>query len=245
MRRIVLLALAFTAGACRPEDQLTPTGSPDVVGELGSGGAGIYVLRSVAGQSLPAVVASHESYHAVMIADTLFLHADGWGGNATVKRITEDPAAGERLIREDGAFTYEVSGSRLTAEYPCNDVIVLAACAAPPHLAGTLQSDVLELDVALAYRLPLRYAKVAGPSNVAAVRISSSSDLTVAVGSTLQLTATATDAEGQALSRTASWHAFPSNATVNDGVLRGIARGTVYVLAHIDGRADTVRVQVR
>jgi len=41
--------------------------------------AGIYVLRSVAGKALPVVIASHDSYHAVMLSDTIFLHADGSG----------------------------------------------------------------------------------------------------------------------------------------------------------------------
>jgi hypothetical protein len=243
-----LILLAAAAAGCKPTDQVTATVNRDITGELGTGAAGIYVLRSIAGQPLPAVIASHESYHAVMLADTIFLHADGWGGDAALKRVTEDPAAGERLVRDDGAFQYELSGTRLTGEYPCNDVIVLAACAAPPHLTGTLRPDGLDLDSRIASRAPLRYEKVSGPSNVAAIRISPSEDLVVGVGSTLQLSAVAIDAQARVLpSRTASWHAFPTaHATINDaGTIRGLARGVAYVIAMIDGRPDTVRVTVR
>lgn len=248
MRRTWMLSLTLLAVAgCQPINDVTDTGNRDVADRFGSDAAGIYVLRTVQGNSLPAVVASHASYHAVMLADTIYLHADGWGGDAAVKRVTEDPAAGERVVRDDGAFTYEISGGRLTGEFPCNDVIVLAACAAPPHLAGTLSANGLELDVALSYRLPLRYVKVGGPSDVAAIRIGPADDLSLAVGATLQLVATPLDAQGRSLSaRSASWRSIPSShATVSGGTVRGVARGTAYVIAFIDGRTDTVRVQVR
>ena len=101
MRTIATLTLVLlaTAAGCKPTDEVTASGNRDVVGELGTGAPGVYVLRSIAGQPLPAVVTSHESYHAVMVADTIFLHADGWGGDAAVKRVTEEPAAGERRAR--------------------------------------------------------------------------------------------------------------------------------------------------
>lgn len=249
MQTIRTLALAlFAASACKQQDPVATPVSKDIIGELGSGPAGVYVLRTIAGRSLPAVVASHDSYHAVMLADTIFLHSDGWGGNAAVKRVTEDVPAGERQVREGGTFTYEVSGDRLTIEYPCNDVVVLAACAAPPHFEGSLTADGLDLDkTVFSYRMPLRYAKVAGPSPVAAVRITPSNDVAVNVGGTLQLTASAVDASGQLLSgRTASWRAFPpSHATVDGGTVRGVRRGVAFVVASINAREDTVRLEVK
>jgi hypothetical protein len=249
MQTIRAFALALVvAVACKQQDPVATPVTSDIQGELGSGPAGVYVLRTIAGHSLPAVVASHESYHAVMLADTIFLHADGSGGRAAVMRVTEDPAVGERQVREGGTFTYEVSGDHLTVEYPCNDVIVLAACAAPPHFEGSLTTDGLDLDkTVFSYRMPLRYAKVAGPSPVAAVRITPTDNVVVDVGGTLRLTASALDASGQPVAgRTASWRAFPSShATVDGGTVRGIRRGIAFVTASIDGREATVRVEVK
>src|SRR5687768_15780156 len=157
MRRIAMLSIALTlAGtACDPVSEVTA--NPDIrhADELGSGIAGVYVLRSVAGKTLPAVVASHESYHAVMLSDTIYLHADGTGAEAAVKRVTEDAPAGERTVWEDGALLHAMEGDRLTLEYVCNDVLVFAACAAPPHYVGTLSGTGFTLTTALHNRTPL------------------------------------------------------------------------------------------
>src|SRR5687767_82777 len=60
MRRIVLLAIVLvTANACQPTDQVTANGEKQFLGPLGGDAAGVYVLRSVAGKALPAVIASH------------------------------------------------------------------------------------------------------------------------------------------------------------------------------------------
>ena len=126
------LALLMLASGCHAGDVLTGEGNRNVAEQFGNGPAGVYVLRSVANQPLPVVVVPHESYRAVMLADTIFLHADGWGGVASVKLVTEDAPAGERRVREDGAFEYVMTGDRLTGEFPCNDVLVLVACAAEP-----------------------------------------------------------------------------------------------------------------
>jgi hypothetical protein len=240
------LALILVAVGCRPGGPAATEANRDVAGrELGDGPAGIYVLRSVAGTPLPAVVVSHESYRAVMTSDTMFLHADGTGGIASVKRVTEDEPAGERTMREQASFTYALSGDRLTAEIPCGP---LMSCLMPPHYAGALSADALELDLALNYRVPLRYAKVAGPSDVADVRITPTGDVSVAPGATLQLTVAAVDAEGRTIAgRTASWSSFlPSVATVSaTGAVRGVAPGAAVISAFIDGRADSVVVTVR
>ena len=80
MRRPVLLAIVLvTANGCQPTDQVTANAGTQFLDPLVSDVAGIYVLRSVAGKALPAVIASHDSYHAVMLSDTIFLHADGSG----------------------------------------------------------------------------------------------------------------------------------------------------------------------
>ena len=93
----------------------------------------------------------------------------------------------------------------------------------------------------------MRYAKVAGPSDVASVRITPSTNLSVVGSGTLQLSASAVDAQGRSLSgRAPAWSALaPSVATVSsEGVVQGVAEGTALVSAFIGGRADTVTVRV-
>jgi len=237
------LALLVVAGGCRSGDAVTADANRDVAThEFGEGAAGVYVLRSIAGKSLPAVVVSHQSYHAVMTSDTIFLHADGTGASASTKQVTED--APERTMREQTAFTYDIAGTRLTAEIPCLGIML---CMAPPHYTGTLSADALELDLALNYRVPLRYAKVSGPGDVADVRITPSAGINIARSGTLQLVAVAVDAQSRTLpGRTASWSSLlPSVATVSDaGLVRGVAEGGVAIAAFIDGRSDTVTVRV-
>lgn len=245
MRAILSFALvsfAATSG-CRSGDPVTADASRDVAThELGDGVAGVYVLRSVVGTSLPAVLVSHDHYHAVITADTIFLHDDGTGAALSTKRVTED--APERTDRDHAAFTYKVTGQRLTAEIPC---LGLMLCMAPPHYTGTLSADGLELDLALNYRVPMRYAKVSGPGPVADVRVTPSSNVTIVRGGTVQLSAVALDAQGRAVAnRVPLWSSlFPSVATVSaNGLVRGVAEGDMSVAVFIDGRSDTVAVRV-
>ena len=239
------LALLAFAGACSSGDPVTADPRPDIVArELGNGPAGVYVLRSIAGRTLPAVIVSHESYNAVMLADTIFLHADGTGGFSSVQRVTEDPAQGERTDRDQNVFTYALSGSRLTAEFRCPD---LGACLAAPHYVGTVSANALRLEMALNYRVPLEFAKVAGPSDVAEVRISPSPRVVITEGGTGQLSAAAFDANGGVLAgKKFAWAALsPSVATVDQrGALRAVVEGDAAVVAFVEGRADTVVVRV-
>ena len=241
----VSLAMLVVAGACQPGDVITADGKADVLAkELGDGPPGIYVLRSVAGQVLPTVLVSHEWYHAVIAADTFFLHADGTGAASTTKRVTQDPKDGEQISLERAAFTYTAANGRLTAAIPCFGI---ALCLAPPHYTGTLAADALELDLALNYRVPMRYAKVAGPSDVASVRITPTETVTIPMGGTVTLTAAALDAQGGTLAgRSAGWTALvPSVATVSaNGVVRTVAHGEGLIEAFIGGRADTLVIRV-
>lgn len=241
----VSLALLVAASACQPHDALTADADRDAAArKLGESPAGTYVLRSVAGTALPAVLVSHETHHVVVTSDTIFLHADGIGASTSTRQVTEVEPAGERTERELVTFTYTITGGRLTAEIPC---FGLATCLALPHYAGTVSADAIELDLALNYRVPLQYAKVAGPSDVAEVRITPSADLSVRIGGTLPLAAAAIDAQSRPLAgRTASWTSLvPSVATVtDDGVVRSVTEGSALIMAFIGGRADTVAVRV-
>jgi hypothetical protein len=245
MRRSLSCAFALVAaaGACQSDGTVAGNPNPDVLSKgLGDGPAGVYVLRSVAGQSLPSVIVSHEYYHALMVADTIFLNEGGMGGASEVKRVTEDPRNGEHIRTEQVTFAYEVTGNRLTAEIPCPP---LASCLVAPHYAGTLSFTALDLDLALNYRVPLHYEKVAGPTSVAAVRISPS-PVTIRAGQTLQLSAVALDAQGRNLNRRIAWTAVsPSVVSMPaTGKIFGITEGDGAVAAFVDGRSDTVFVRV-
>jgi hypothetical protein len=245
MRRSLSYAFAFVAaaGACQSNDSVTGSANPDILSKgLGDGPAGVYVLRSVAGQALPAVIVSHEYYHALMVADTIFLNEGGTGGSSEVKRVTEDPRDGEHTRTEQVTYTYKVTGNHLTVEMGCPD---FGSCLAAPHYAGTLASDALDLSLALNYRVPLHYEKVAGPTNVAEVRISPST-VTIRAGETLQLSAVALDAQGRDLGRRIAWTALsPSVVSMPaTGKIYGVTEGNGAVAVFVDGRADTVLVRV-
>jgi hypothetical protein len=249
IRFVLSSCLIAITSACSSSDPVTtPLQNPDVGQRKDDGGpAGIYVLASVAGAPLPATVVANQGVTAVMLADTMFLHADGTGAVATVERVKETDRPNDYTLRSEAPFTYTITGGRLSAEIPCRDVIVLAACVKPPHYVGTVSSGALDLDYALNLRVPLHFARVAGPTDVGAVQIAPSNDLAVKVGATVQLTAKAVDAAGVALAnRKASWMSLlPSAATVSSsGSVRGVAEGITLITAFIEGRADTVTVHV-
>jgi hypothetical protein len=84
-----------------------------------------------------------------------------------------------------------------------------------------------------------------GPPAVATVDVSAASD--IAVGQTVQLTATPRDASGTALSgRTVTWSS--SNATAatvsNSGVVAGVAAGATTITATIEGKTGTRDITV-
>jgi hypothetical protein len=246
--RFVLFALVALASACNPSDRLTPPSDTNAGQRRDVGGpAGIYVLASVAGDPIPTPVVSNEAVNAVMLRDTMFLFADGTGAIVTVERVNEKLPPSEYTLRSESPFTYTIDNGRLTAEIPCRDVVILAACVKPPHYVGTISANALDLSYALAFRVPQHLARVSGPTDVAAVTISPSENLAVKVGGSLQLTAKAVDAQGAALSnRKPSWTSLlPSAATVNSsGLVRGVAEGITLISAFVDGRADTVTVHV-
>ena len=252
---IALLVAAALSAACAGQtagpvdDERTPIDlAPREVGDA----PGVYVLRRVAGEPVPAKRYEVPGSSVRTLADTIYLHADGWGAlHATLEYGPED---GEpRVRREANAFEYSVSDGRFSAEFPCNDVITLpapsmAACAAPPHLVGRLVDGGLTLELAMSHRAPLEYERVSGPSPVASVSISPSGGQVVLRGESKQLRATARDAQGNTVAgRNAAWIAISGGtlSVAQNGVVRGVERGGGYVIAIVDGRADTVTVVVR
>ena len=241
---IALLALG-TLWACSPNNDVT-TPNADVT-RFGDGEAGIYALQSVANKALPAEVFTNEYGRVVAIADTLFLFGNGKGTNLTVERVFDESQPQGTVYRFESALNYTLDGNRMAVEFICNDVIALAACAAPPHLKGAFDGSALNFDFAMMQRVPQRFTKVAGPSSVASIQIAQVDRLTLRVGQTLQLATTIRDGGGNIVSgKVVAWRTIIRGAATvdNAGTVRGVARGITLVSAFVDGRADTVSVHV-
>ena len=243
---LALLAFAGGAlGACSPNNDVT-TPNADAA-RFGDGVAGAYALQSVNGKSLPADVTVNDFIRVAAVADTLFLFENGTGANVTVERLTDAEHPQGVVDRYEGSFKYTLEGNRLAVEYYCNDVLVLAACAAPPHLRGTFDGMALNVDFAMVQRAPQRFTKVAGPSAVASVAIAAPERLTLKPGATLELAADVRDASGNRVSgKSPTWRTIITGAATvsNTGLVRGVTKGITLVTAFVDGRADTVTVHV-
>lgn len=159
MRNSMLYTLAlsvFLPLACR-SSETGPTGGPS---PRPSGIARMYVLRSVAGDELPAVLLDNEHATIVTLADTIWLEADGSGIEVATERSTDKASAqGPITRRDERPFTYGIDRDRIEVDFECNDVII-RSCLAPPHLRGVLTPARLVLDHALHYRTPLEYERV-------------------------------------------------------------------------------------
>jgi hypothetical protein len=133
---------------------------PDPGGpSLGPGSnASVYVLRSVAGDPLPAVLVDNEHATVVSIADTIWLEPDGTGVEVATERSTDKGTAHTVVHRDERPFTYQLQQGGIEVSFECNDVII-RSCSAPPHLRGVLREADLVLHSALYYRTPLEYER--------------------------------------------------------------------------------------
>ncbi|HEU5169309.1 MAG TPA: hypothetical protein VFU46_02160 [Gemmatimonadales bacterium] len=149
-------ALALAAGvlACGGGGPFTPD-----LGDPRTGETAVFVLRTVAGEPLPAAWIANEDVTITVRADTIRLRSDGTGTRVVVEHVAEQnqPVAPERSVQ--ASLEYRMSGERIEIDLTCDDVI-LQLCVAPPHLLGVRTRDALELDHALNYRVPLRYERV-------------------------------------------------------------------------------------
>ena len=151
--RIHWLGIAMaTTVALLSSCALEPTGRDGQTGNT-------FVLRTVDGVAVPAVVVSNSHVEAVKLADTIWLRANGTGREVTVERSSSDIALppGEHTYRYEREFTYRVSAGDLEVEFPCP---ANASCVAPPHYLGKLTADVLRLDYALYYKVPLVFERI-------------------------------------------------------------------------------------
>jgi hypothetical protein len=157
--RVLLVALAGAPlASCQQNGSTSPEPS---AGDRGrnDGLAGYYVLRTLAGDPLPAV--GNQAANLVVMGDTIRLRADGTGLETGVELVLDGTLPeGEIKRGYERQFNYRLSGSRIEVEFPCpRDALML--CAALPHYTGSLTADGLELDYALYYRTPLVFERVA------------------------------------------------------------------------------------
>ena len=145
--------MLLACGHSEPGPQTAPREAP-------SAAARSYVLRTVAGDPVPAVLVDNEHVTIVTLADTVWLEADGTGVEVATERTTDKASGAPAVVRTDARpFTYGAAGGRIDVSFECNDVII-RSCVAPPHYQGTLTDARLALDHALYYRTPLDYERV-------------------------------------------------------------------------------------
>lgn len=123
MRPIGLLAGVLLAAAGCSSAEPRPT-------------SGEFVLQTVNGEPLPAIVLQGEFATVTMLADTILLFEDGTGLRIQRRHVDDDivevPDPGP-LRRDVMEFTYRYVDNRFELEYPCPG---LALCVAPPHFVG-------------------------------------------------------------------------------------------------------------
>lgn len=144
---IAVGAAALTAGC---DDPLRPS-------EV----AGVYVLREVAGDPLPAVELSNESFTIRVLADTLVLEGDGRGTRVRVEEVISAEGPGPVVpVRDESGFEFRTPDDRIEITLDCPNE-VLALCAAGPHLVARRTGDGLRVDGGtLTSRVPLVYERV-------------------------------------------------------------------------------------
>jgi hypothetical protein len=149
-RRLALLLVALAATACEGESA-APSGA--VL-------QGRYVLESVAGERLPAVLSRLGSVERVALADTLVFDADGSGEQVSVYRNRLSGGDGP-VYRARSAFLHARAGQDVALSFPCPDPVLTGpvGCSAPPQMRGTLSGDRLTFTAAYAFRTPLRYRR--------------------------------------------------------------------------------------
>jgi hypothetical protein len=155
----MLCALALS-GLLQPACRHTETDPTDGPSQTPGLTARMYVLRSVAGDELPAVLLDNEFVTIVSLADTIWLESDGTGLELSTERSTDKGSGAAPITRQDERpFSYAVVRGRIEVGFECLDVII-RSCSPPPHLQGTLTEDRMVLDHAFHYRAPLEYQRV-------------------------------------------------------------------------------------
>ena len=124
-------------------------------------GVAAYVLTSVAGDSLPAVLFENEFGRRMILADTIWLHARGSGvRHAAIRWESSRPQGAQSDQNERADFRYSLADGKIEIQFRCGGMLSLALCAAPPHATGDLGNDVLRLTYLVSARSPLVYRRL-------------------------------------------------------------------------------------
>lgn len=119
-------------------------------------GGETYVLRSIAGDPVPAVFTESEMVRVRILADTLELAADRTGREVQYRETFTTVDGSLDTYRSVVSLTWSVRDGRMTIAYECPD---FAVCIEPPHLAGTATSAGVTFDYSLG-RTPLVFERV-------------------------------------------------------------------------------------
>ena len=125
---------------------------------------GVYVLRQVADNPLPAILTENENYTTYVLADTLRLHGNGTGSVSEVLESvpvgSDLPAPGPMHIKTDFTYTTTANGD-LEITFLCPP---MALCIAPPHLIARLIPKGLNARWGphMVGRAPLLYTLISG-----------------------------------------------------------------------------------
>ena len=143
-KSFLLLALALGAVSCSHDVTAVQPGDR-------------YVLRSVAGQTLPALVQQNVNFTSRVVADTIVLRPDGTGTMTIELRFGGSPAPEESGQTERLEFIWTVSGNTMTINFVCPG---FALCVQTPHYVGEVIRTGIRFDKAMEYRTPLQFELV-------------------------------------------------------------------------------------
>ena len=120
-----------------------------------------YVLRRVAGDALPTLLATNDVGQIRVYADTILLAGDGTGSRSAITEfIPTIPGIPNDGPGSSGSpLHYRVGIDRVEISFDCPPN---ANCVAGPHLVGELREQGLELQWGplLTGREPMEYARV-------------------------------------------------------------------------------------
>lgn len=115
-----------------------------------------YVLRSIAGDLVPAVFTESDMVRVRILADTLELAEDHTGREVQHLETFTTVDGSLDTYRSVVSLTWSMRDGRMTIAYDCPD---FAACIEPPHLAGTATVTGVTFDFSLG-RTPLVFERV-------------------------------------------------------------------------------------
>jgi len=118
--------------------------------------AEVHVLRSVAGDPLPAVYRDGDFATLHILADTLFLANDGTGREVRLSETVDKGDGSTNRYTSVTNFDYVLANGRIEIAYECAD---MGSCIAPPHLAGAVTITGIAVDLSLG-RVPLLFERL-------------------------------------------------------------------------------------